>query len=321
MTDYTYRSKFYPFGAAVTVGNPLYSDVVHGTVRSGVPTKLLVTSSWGRGVPIAGTVYPGNDTESAALTSPEHVKLTINFGAAGSDLVVLDTSAGTNELNTEIDDITPYLPTTGGNPDPSAWGLQFTITLTVDPTTSPDFEPTELFTAWTYLEKSTGTPVVRFEPFGVADASLYQPIGGVQAQFYARGTDQRVGLGVSDSGGELQVLVPAGTYDMRLYGYGFSEQDWLTGSNGVTVGTSTNSGPFGSTTSDVAKNAEFSQIKTLFSSLHWPGYMVPEDFTDSRASDRDDPGGTTPAAQNFGRVYAGLSWVEYVGIAIDPSPL
>lgn len=321
MTDYTYRSKFYPFGAAATVGNPLFSDDVHGTVRSGVPTKLLVSSSWGRGVPVGSAVYPGNDTESADLTAEEHVKISVNFGLAGSDLVVLDTSASTNSLNTEIDDLSAYLPLSGGTPDPSAWGIQFTITLSVDPTTMPDFEPTELFTAWTYIEKATGRPVFRFEPFGVADAALYQPVGGVQVQFYARDTNQRVGLGVSDSGGEMQVLVPAGTYDVRLYGYGFSEQDWLTGSNGVTVGTSTNAGPFGSTTSDVAKTAEFSQIKTLFSSLHWPGYMVPEDFTDTRASDRDDPAGTTPANQHFGRVYAGRSWVEYVGIAVDPSPL
>lgn len=314
MQQYVYRSKQYLFGPANTVGNTIYSADVHGTVRPGLPTKMIVIAQWGRGVHTT-VVFSANDTVVPSLAADEQVKITVNFGRVGVDYTLLDTSTGTDNLNKELDDLSGYLP------DSASWMIQFTVTFTVDPTTTPDFVPTEQFNAWTYVNKTTRQPVFRLAPFGVNEIAAYQPVGGIQAQFVARGSNERVATGVSDRGGELTVMLPAGTYDVQLSGWGFTQADWLTGANGISIGTGANAAAFGRTTTDVSKQAEFNTLKSLFANLHWPGYLVPEDFTDARASDRDDPAGTTPATQHFGRIYAGRSFVEYFGIATDPSPL
>jgi hypothetical protein len=308
-TPFTYVSKVYAFGAGRT------DPGVAASVQAGVPTTLMVVASWGRGVQNT-VVYAGNDVVDSFLTADEDVTLTVNFGRPGVDLTVLDTSIGVNLLNTEITIPSGNLPVS--SPD-TTWSVQFTLTLSVDVGTDSDYAATELFTGYCYRNTVTSRP--EFHQEAVASSVSMPLVQGVQGVFFLKGTRLQMAVGVSDYYGKLRALLPPGSYDLELYGNNFTEADWLTGTSALTVGASAASTAFGATSATVASDAEFAYFKSLFASLRWPGYMIPEDFTDARKADRfDDPTAIGAAYQNLGRVYRGRSWFEYVGIVTNPSP-
>lgn len=299
-TSYIYQSKTYTFGAGEA------NSTVAGAVKTGVPTTALVMASWGRAL----------QADVASLPRDEHVKLVVNFGKAGTDYVVLDTQNNIDLLNQELTDLGGYLPS--ANPA-STWSIQFTVTFKVDSTTKSDYMATELFQGYPSRNRTTHYPEFHLSPMPL---ETHEPLMGVQAVFIPRGADFTLATAVSDVYGRLTCYLPPGSYDVQLHGSGFQTTDWLTGGMAVTLGAGSSLAPFGRGTVDVVKAGEFNYLKSLFSSLGWPGYMVAEDFTDARKGYRvDNPSADTAAYQNFGRIYRGLSWMEYFGIVTDPNPV
>lgn len=153
----------------------------------------------------------------------------------------------------------------------------------------------------------------------------YLPLKQVQTVFYFAGTPLRFRAAtvISNSDGRIDVSLPTGDYNIEFYGSGLQQSDWL---EGYTVGAGEYLSPWaGQSTTGIAQAAEFNAIKAEFSTLYWPGYVVAEDFSPERAEYRDENAevntyGDGYAWQLFGRVFAGRSYVDFVGIAVDPPP-
>lgn len=154
----------------------------------------------------------------------------------------------------------------------------------------------------------------------------YAPLGGVQAQFFAAGTDINFLTTVSDPNGVITGTLPPGSYDVLFYGGGIPPEMFLTGTKALSVGTSDAVSRFGDTASDIAQSADFTSVKNTFASLKWVGYMVVEDFTTGRAQFRNETADATDAFSqsaiyNFGRIYRGLSYIDFIGVGLDPGPI
>lgn len=316
-TAWVYRSKAYPFGSAYAVSSPLNSTAVTDAVKSGVPTRLYVTAAYGR-----GTVAESR----GVLTADEHIRIAVNFGRTNNgqlvELPIMDTRPNSGvSLKTEmvIENLTDYLPLSGGVPNPFGWHVQLTVTIYADERTPSRYAVTETFVAYCYRDETTRQ--IEFRRDRVPPNIRYTPIGGVQVGFYAKDTPLQLGHDISSPTGRVEVKLPVGSYDVKMFGGGYSQRDWLTGTRAIAVGQSSTSTPFGTTYTTLAKAAEFGIIKTAIANYRWPGYLIPEDFTDERkAFTANLNSGERPVDHYFGRIYKGLSFVEYVGIAVDPRP-
>lgn len=316
-TPWIYRSKVYPFGNAYAVGSPLNSSAVTSAVKSGYPTRLYVTASYGQ-----GTVA----NSRGRITTDEHIRIAVNFGrtSGGSvvELPIIDTrptSGVTDKNNMVVEGLTDYLPLSGGVPDPFGWSVQLTVTIFADEKTKSDYAMTETFIGYCYRDDTTNR--MEFRRDRVPPNVKYTPVSGVQVGFYSKGTNLMLGHDISDVRGRVEVVVPVGSYDVQFRGNGYTRNDWLTGDRALAIGQSSTNTPFGVTNTTIAKAAEFGTIKTAVANYRWPGYLIPEDFTDDRKSYKANLSSSEkPVDHYFGRIYKGLSWVEYVGIAVDPSP-
>lgn len=319
-TAFGWQSKRYEFA----LNRDLDADV-QAAVQAGDPTRLLAMASY--------YVGPG-----------DRVRIIARLGGA-SEIVLLDHSY--DDATPAVDNLEEELTVTGANipAGPTPWYVSFRVeilTARLDPTPeSPDwpFVNSEPVTLYLYKNRQTQSNEIRMEPIesGVTRSNVpvpgtsatYRSLPRVQTVFYFKGMNPRLraGTAVSDATGRVAVSLPPGQYDVECYGEGFLESEWLTGDRALSVG----AGDYltawkGSNTTGVQQSAEFGYIKTQFSSLYWPGYMIAEDFAPSRAAFRDEAAENnaanyvTPAFQWFGRVFAGNSYVDFVGIAIDPPP-
>lgn len=225
------------------------------------------------------------------------------------------------------------------------WYVSFRIEITSeyrDPTPeSVDWpfvnnEPVELYL---YRNLQTQIPEIRFEETDVSAwrsnqvtrvtaTPTYMPLVGVQAIFYFKDVQPAVRAATitSDSTGLVKTSLPPAQYDVHFYGQGFTHNEWLVDDNALTVGVGASLTPWrGNATSGVSQAAEFNAIKSQFATLYWPGYVIAEDFAPARNVYRDEEAevnayGESYALQLFGRVFAGKSYVDYFGLAIDPPP-
>ena len=324
-TLYGFTSKAFPFG------NP-----PSGAAPTAIPKKGFATASYGVGV-----------GERLVIKAT----LGLTTGGAYQYLTLLDATntAGTvtyatNLLDQEVD-FSPVAPVAVAN-----WATVLKIEFYVDPVTTPPYARTEPFQLYVYRNQLTGQnqsfvgnpPSTGAGTGGVSGATAaqmailqqagltqqYLPLAGVQARFYAKGSGQLIDVGTSDMQGRIAMQLPPGSYDIILQGHRFQPNDSLTGTRAVTVGVSDNVSRFGVTAATVS-DTEFASIKDRMASLRWVGYIVPEDFTVSRAAfwnPATDPSYagtdqrlyTNLADIRFGRLFRGNSWVEYIGLGTDP---
>lgn len=312
LTVYGWQSKRYTFGAGRAADT---SGKVAAAVQDGLPSKVLSVMSY--------KVGPN-----------DRIRLIAKFGGA-QELVLLDHTGSSptpsiDRLNEELDLVTDYpnrLPVSA-----TSWYLSFRIEISsnfIDPTPEdPDwpFTTSENFTYYLYKNSNTGQVEGRSEPIVQGDMV---PLRNVQCAFYFKDVTPkiRVATVLTDRNGKLQTRLPAGQYEVEFYGGGMNQAQWLLDDRAISVGAGAAVSPWtGGSASDVAQAAEFSFIRSQFSTLYWPGYMVAEDFSPSRSGYRDESAEsngsnyTNYAMQAFGRVFAGVSFVDFVGFAIDPSP-
>lgn len=318
MPVYGWQSKRYLFGQ--------YQANVSDDVQQGSPSRFIATASYFKG-------------------TGDHIKIIADFGGV-DDLLLLDTSQvpEVNRLNQEIDLLgDPELVSLNLLPaNPNDWFVSFRIEITTDlrdpSPTSPEwpFVNNSDVTLYLYRNLLTQAVEVRSEPIdiGLTRAGVplstavpeYVPLKHVQTVFYFSGQSVklRAATVISDKTGCVKTALPAGSYDIEFYGAGILPSEYL---QGYTVGAGDNLTPWSKTsTSGVAQAAEFSAIKNEFSTLFWPGYVVAEDFSPERAHLRDEDWQSNPsygnnlALQLYGRVFAGKSYVDFIGVAIDPPP-
>lgn len=296
---------------------------------------------------IAGGV---SATDQMFAYSNDRVRLIAKIGDATpgapstSEIVLLDDGAiGTpvNRLNEELQ-LSNFVGSLPGLTGYDNWYLSFRteiITDFLDPTPeSPDwpFVENQEVVLYLYRDLLTQSFTMRSEPIdtnltraGVRRTTVapeYLPLSNVQTVFYFANTGStrlRAATVVSDRAGRIRVPLPAGSYDIVFYGGGILESEWI---QNYPVGAGTTLTPWrGNSTTGVAQAAEYNVVRAQFSTLYWPGYMVAEDFSPERAAYRDESAETNSygndyAIQLFGRVFAGQSWIDFVGMAIDPSP-
>lgn len=214
------------------------------------------------------------------------------------------------------------------------WYLSFRLEITtdyLDPSPeSPDWPFVNNTNVTLYLYRNLRTQ--RFEmhtdpvnPNSDTGTPEYLPLNQVQTVFFFGNTPLRFRAAtvVSDNNGKIELALPTGDYNIEFHGGGIVQSDWV---EGFTVGAGDYLTPWkGTSTSGVSQAAEFNSIKNEFSTLYWPGYVVAEDFSPERAQYRDENAevntyGNNYAWQLFGRVFAGKSFVDFVGIAVDPPP-
>jgi hypothetical protein len=313
MPTFVWNSKPYTFGAAREA-----SPEVSEAIQPGFPKRLLVTGSYRR-------------------ATGEHIRIFVKLGGSG-ELKVLDTSTTpkVDLLDQEID-----LLTSGSNLLPASdlnWALSFRVEFDAaqrDPNPeSPNspFAPHSNVTLYLYRDLLTQNIVVRSDPMETdttrsnipvtSAQQRYVPLKHVQTVFYFSNQPSKVRAAtvVSNSVGRITASLPAGKYDIEMYGGGIIESDWP---RGYPVGAANNLTPWqGSSTTSVTQAAEFNVLRSQFATLFWPGYVVMEDFTDERAQFRSESlaAPETHALQLYGRALAGSSFVEFIGIAVDPSP-
>jgi len=225
------------------------------------------------------------------------------------------------------------------------WYISFRVEITsdyLDPTPESvdwPFVRNEAVELYLYRNIITQQVEVRSDP--VSDTELvaswrspaqgdrkYLPLQGVQALFFFKDSNPplRAATVLSDTKGRVATSLPPATYNVRFMGSGINEEYFLVDDRALTVGTGSNLTPWrNASTPKVAQSAEFNCIKSQFGTLYWPGYVVAEDFTPERAPFRDESAETNAygdnyAIQLFGRVFAGKSYVDYIGVAIDPPP-
>jgi hypothetical protein len=154
----------------------------------------------------------------------------------------------------------------------------------------------------------------------------YVPLSGIQVQFFAAGTNILFLTTVSNINGVVAGTLPPGSYDVKFYGGQITPDLWLTGNKALAVGVSDSVSRFGDTGDDISQAADFTSVKNTFASMAWVGYMVVEDFTTRRAQFRNEASdGTDVFAQsaiyNFGRLYRGLSYIDFIGVGLSPQPV
>lgn len=320
-TKFGWQSKRYEFALRRD-----QSAAVQAAVQAGDPTRLLAKGSY-----FVGT--------------GDRVRIIARFGGA-EDIVLVDHTGGAeapavDRLNQELALTSANLPT-GGSP----WYVSFRVEIhTARLAPSPEsvdwpFVNSEPVSLYLYKNLLTQSNEIRLEPIesGVTRANVpiegsgtvYRTLKRVQTVFYFKGMNPRLraATAVSDETGRVSVTLPPGQYEVECYGEGFLEAEWLTGGQALSVG----AGEYltawkGSNTTGVQASAEFNYLKTQFSTLYWPGYMIAEDFAPDRAAFRDEAAENNaanydaPAYQWFGRVFAGNSFVDFVGLAIDPPPV
>lgn len=314
LTTYGWQSKKYLFGAN-------YSGDVATAVQSGSPGRILCTA--------------------ACYAAPtDRVRIIARLGGT-SELVLLDRTGAVDAVNlldqeVNLGNFANVLPASDAN-----WYVDFRVEISTpykDPTPESvdwPFIDNDTVTLYLYRDLVTQSVVVRTDPMDsgttragtpvTSDASRYLPLKRVQTVFYF--SDQTVRLRaatvVSDGIGKVSVALPSGAYDIEFYGGNVLESEYL---KGYVVGAGTNLSPWkGGTVSGIAQASEYNAIKAQFSTLYWPGYMIAEDFSPERLQYRNEAAetnsyGNNYAYQLFGRVFAGLSYVEFIGIAVDPPP-
>lgn len=322
LVEYGWTSKTYPFGTINGAG---------GLLPTSVPSKMIVSSSFfaAPGESINIRVWNGS------VSGPTHLYQT-----------VLDTSNNINLLDQELP-LSGFAPASLG-----AWQTIIKVSIKCSTSSTTSYATTEDVKVYVAKNRSSGIPSLSKTPIplvtpgrlsgGVPTGNLaafrfppdptqsnYVPLQGIQVQFFAKGTNHNLLTAVSDVNGTAGGKLPPGSYEVRPYGPGFTQNDWLTGNNSLAVGMSTTFSPFANdvtaTSSDVNAAADFSYVKNMFASFKWVGYMIVEDFTSSRAAFRSDIADATDvfsalAFENFGRVYRGQSWVEFVAVGLDPAP-
>ncbi len=110
-----------------------------------------------------------------------------------------------------------------------------------------------------------------------------------------------------------------------MIGSGITESDWLTGDRSITLGSSDQIARFGDIASDTIQSADFGVVKNELASLGWVKHFIAEDFTSGRVLYRDesaDPNSvyTDLSLFQFGRCYKAKSYIEFIGLGMDPSP-
>lgn len=309
---YTYQSIFYDFQNQIEIVNGLSTPTTaQNALKSslpaaGVPTRVLPVISYNQATTLTDDI-PEN----------EHVRVQISFKNPWADpITVLDTGINTvtdltgNSIN--LSSFPSALPVS-----PDKWGFHYRVTISSDPTTESRFVRTERFVAYTVRNKVSRRIELLQSP--ATDLNTYQILPGLQLTLKEKGTDTVVGHCVSTGSGVAEVMMPPGSYDIEIYGLGATHQDWLVGDKSISLGTSSTLTPWGTRTNDTVQKAEFANILSVFSSLSWPGYIIAEDFTDPRKAYQVTQ--SNPVNWNFGRIYRGLSYVEFLGFALDPSPL
>lgn len=316
-TTYGWQSKRYLFGANRT------GDVAT-SVQTGLPGRMLATAAY----------YPGIG---------DRVRIYAKLGGT-SELLLLDHTGGSEPVVNRLDDelALSSFPNVLPLPPVSNWYLSFRVEIQTDfrdPTPeSPDwpFVANETVTLYLYRDLVSQSTAIRTDP---ADTTVtrggqvvtvpdpqFMPLARVQTVFYFADDPVlrlRAATVMSDNAGRVQVPLPAGTYNVEFRGGNILPSEDL---QGFVVGAGTNLSPWrGASVAGISQAAEFSQIKSQFSTLYWPGYMVAEDFSPERAQFRNEAAETNTygndyAMQLFGRVFAGKSYVEFVGIALDPPP-
>jgi hypothetical protein len=329
LTIYGFTSKAYPFG------NP-----PGGTPPANFPTKMFSTAQYAVG-----------------LGERVVIKVTLGGKSGGGyvwkTLLDITNTAGTLVQNTptlldkeiSVTDIAPSVK--------ADWVLAVKAEIHADSTTPPPFGFTEPLRLYTYRNNALGINQVFLNnppphPESTVGAILsgasqrahnlqslnhmLTPLNGVQVQLKAKGTPVVFRTVVTNAQGFVETTLPPGSYDVFFTGQGFRPNDALIGTKAVTVGVSDTVTRFAGDLNTVASNAEFAVIKDRMASTRWIGYMVPEDFTESRraywnpAVDTAYTGTDTRLYTNFadlyfGRLFRGNSFIEYIGIGTDPARL
>lgn len=316
VNQYGYTSKAYPFGSALGVG---------AVVPSSLPSRMLVSTSYTLGI-----------------GASERIKIEITLGKTSSGILqymtVVDTQTPLDLSDTEID-ISALIPALLSN-----WTVIFKVSIFADEDTAPEYNASEPVILQCLRNNVAGTSEVYVGGSPLTDnsgsskqlvkaagdnpddpANAYAPISGVQVQFYAKDTDLLVATTVTDRNGQIPTLLPPGSYDVKLYGGGFRVQDWLLGPKSISIGSSDLITRFGGSTASIAQSSEFAVYKAHLAAVRWVGYFIPEDFTDARdgfRSENVDPNYLFAflANQEFGRIFRGTSFVDFVGVAFDPGP-
>jgi hypothetical protein len=313
MPTYGWQSKKYPFGQ--------YQAQVSGEVQQGTPARFLAVASY----------YCPDETTT------DDLKIVANFGGT-SELVLVNTATNVDLLNDEIDlTATPTLLPV----NPANWHVSFRVEITTDARdpspTSPEwpFVNNSDVTLFLYRNLLTQAIEIRTEPLdsnytrgGIPRTNenpQYVPLTHVQTVFYFSNSPVklRAATVISDKVGCVKTGLPAGQYDIEFYGAGILPSEYI---QGYTIGAGDTLTPWkASSTTGIAQAAEFNAVKAEFSTLYWPGYVIAEDFSPERALLRDEDWkanayGNNLAWQLFGRVFAGSTYVDFVGIAIDPPP-
>jgi hypothetical protein len=253
-----------------------------------------------------------------------------------AEVALVDTAAGIDRREEEISLLSfPALLTE------DEWYVRYRIEITTDTVNlspnSPDwpFINSETVDLYFYRDLLTQSVLVRPEPLDTrldrrgrprtSSTPEFMPLAGVQVVFYFANTPLRFRAytAVTDNAGRITAKVPPAQYNIEFYGAGARQSEWLTN---YTVGAGEHISPWkGSSSSRVSQAAEFGFLKAQFSTLYWPGYVVMEDFAPERQLLRDESDVNLSYVNNyawhlFGRVFAGKSFVDYLGIAIDPPP-
>lgn len=316
--QYGYTSKAYPFGSSLGVGSALPTSL---------PSRMLVSTSYTLGSGVS-----------------ESIKIEVTLGKTFSSILqymtVVDTSIALDLSDTEID-VSSLIPATLAN-----WQVILKVSIYADENTAPEYnasEPvilqclkntvtlqSEVYIGGSPLVDSSGKSLRNLVRAAgavgaISPTDVYVPLSGVQVMFYAKDTSLLISTAVTDRNGQIPTLLPPGSYDVKLYGGGFRQQDWLTGSTSISVGSSDLITRFGGSASSASQGAEFGVYKAHLAAVKWVGYFIPEDFTDSRDGFRSENVDVNYefaflANQEFGRIFRGTSFVDFVGIALDPGP-
>lgn len=338
---------FARFGGA-KAGTGTVTVAANGTVTFSQAQQLR----FGHVIQIGATLYP---IRSGSGTSYVTNKLVAAATTATWSLItelLLHEETGTglesqqptiSYLDDEVDILTvadDLLPD-----DDETWYVSFRIEIEssfLDPTPeSVDWpflrnEPVELYL---YRNQFTRACEVRLEPIEtdedrgglpveLTNTPTYIPLTNVQTLFFFKDTQPtlRAATVISDQIGRVKTMLPPGQFNVCFYGGGFKQSEWLTGNRSLTVGSGTSLVPWlGNSATRVSQNAEFNYIKSTFATFYWPGYVIAEDFTPERIVYRDEAAEVNAyadayAIQLFGRVFAGKTFVDFIGIAIDPPP-
>lgn len=353
LIEYGYTSKLYPFGTTLGAG---------GVLPTAAPTKMIVTASYsvapGEKINIRvwnGALGGGGSHTYQTVLDFERLS---NGDPVGTNINLLDTEIllGANSPPSLAGWQTIIKASITADEYTDS---EFSATETVELYCYKNFRTrqSEVFTTQqpnTRIYRpdpsvSISRPVVpdftnfasdikrrsnqNFDDFRVerppedaGSTDQFGPLSGVQAQFFSKDSDLVFLTIVSDVNGKLSGKIPPGSYDVKLHGGGFTENQWLVGAKSLAVGLSDNSTKFGEGTNDISQAAEFGQVKSYFSAMKWIGFMIVEDFTKSRAKFRNEAADTTEsylnhATYNFGRIYRGKSYIEFIGVGLDPSPL